>query len=192
MSSTIILISYTVLPPQEIFELGIGTIGITFDLSTHAMVDHLPDGWEFLSTCKHMGQSLNNHDVRLTVITSPYISPHQDTLDAKGVCVRAGVGIPPALLNQLGSLEPHVGFAFHKAPTCLTVIKLFVVPEHAIITEEIRLGGAFYPGLLAPAPAGLVPEGVPFAIMDDAPDPLPLTVHASVTSLDPANWAHPE
>ena len=65
--------------------------------------------------------------------------------------------------------------------------------QSAFVTDAIQLGGAFYPNILAPVPIGLVPQEpvVPHVVMDVPPDPLPLTVPATDTSLNPANWAHP-
>ena len=50
--------------------------------------------------------------------------------------------------------------------------------------------GSVPPDLQSPVPIGLVPKGMLFNVMDEAPEPLPVGVPANEDSLNPNNWAH--
>jgi hypothetical protein len=79
---------------------------------------------------------------------------------------------------------PPVGIV----PSSLKAIQMFFIPIQVMIASEgMQLGGQYSPVLIGPTPVNLVPDGVPFVIMQDPPDPLPVNVvHNAHIG---ANWA---
>ncbi|PCH36579.1 hypothetical protein WOLCODRAFT_20618 [Wolfiporia cocos MD-104 SS10] len=164
-----------VIPPPQLFALPVGTYGVSFDLTPHAMIEDLPNEWNLKGTSR-IHEKIAQHFVgRL------YSNPQGSVFLRKKYC---------ALLvfmdiMSLRELLPPDDFATVARACQISHIQPIIMD----ITDDIRLGVQYSPALLGPTPASLVPDTVPHALMDHAPDPLPLDVQPSHAATIGNNWA---
>jgi virulence-associated protein VapD len=74
--------------------------------------------------------------------------------------------------------------------TAAKAVQMFHIPlPIMIVTDSIRLGGAYSPLLIGPTPLNLVPPGVPAVPLVQAPNPLPTGVADNAASRHGPHWA---
>ena len=79
----------------------------------------------------------------------------------------------------------------NKLPTTVKSLKLHHIPEWMYdISEDIKLGNAYYPALKGVAPANLVPLHVPSIVPPEIPL-LPRYTRDSEAARDVNNWRAP-
>jgi hypothetical protein len=85
----------------------------------------------------------------------------------------------------LRSIEPLGIF-----PTVLGALQMFYIPTPImIVSDQVRLGGAFSPVPVAPTPIDLNPAFVAVVPLLHAPNPLPIGVRDTPEAQHGPNWA---
>lgn len=76
-------------------------------------------------------------------------------------------------------------------PTCVTAMQMFSILHPVMdVTQDVQLGGIWYPVPLHPVPIGLVPPGVAHHPLHVVPNPLPRHVRQSVAANVASHWTN--